>query len=165
MSAAVVVRLCRHCGRRAGETPEAEPICNRGGLVGPHSYVDVRLGPCACPDCGWHDGGELHVEDWWAEAYPPGPRPRGLATFHVIGDPEHGARLFCPRCDCELEPDTVAARTDPVRVIDLGGVGARYWRVVSDHGADHPDARAAAVHARATGSVGCTYNGAKVERA
>jgi hypothetical protein len=51
------------------------------------------------------------------------------------------------------------------RVIDLGGPdGGRYWRVVSDHGVDDPDAQNAAIHARATGSVGCTYNDAKVER-
>jgi hypothetical protein len=55
--------------------------------------------------------------------------------------------------------------TLPTRVIDLGGPeGGRYWMVVSDHAADDPDARSAAVHARLTGSVGCTYNDAKVER-
>lgn len=50
------------------------------------------------------------------------------------------------------------------QIIDLGGPdGGRYWLVTSDHDADHPDALNAAVHARATGSVGCAYNGATVE--
>lgn len=50
-------------------------------------------------------------------------------------------------------------------IIDLGGPeGGRYWRVVSGHPVDHPDAQSAAVHARATGSVGATYNDVKVER-
>lgn len=52
------------------------------------------------------------------------------------------------------------------RIIDLGGPeGGRYWRVLTDHAVDHPDAQAAAVHAAMTGSVGCTYNDAQVERA
>lgn len=52
------------------------------------------------------------------------------------------------------------------KIVDLEGPEAsRYWRVVSDHAADHPDARAAAIHARATGSVGCTHNGVEVKRA
>ena len=50
-------------------------------------------------------------------------------------------------------------------ILDLGGPdGGRYWRVVSDHAVDDPDVRAAAVHARVTGSVGCTYNDARVVR-
>ena len=51
-------------------------------------------------------------------------------------------------------------------LIDLGGPeGGRYWRVTTGQSADHPDAHAAAVHARATGSVGATYNDVTVERA
>lgn len=50
-------------------------------------------------------------------------------------------------------------------IIDLGGPdGGRFWLVTSDHEAEHPDAQSAAVHARATGSVGCIYNGAHVTR-
>lgn len=51
-------------------------------------------------------------------------------------------------------------------IVDLGGPdGGRYWQVVTEGvRADHEDAQAAAVHARATGSVGATYNGVKVER-
>lgn len=49
-------------------------------------------------------------------------------------------------------------------VIDLGGPeGGRYWVVVSGHSVNHEDARAAAVHARMTGSVGATYNEARVQ--
>lgn len=55
--------------------------------------------------------------------------------------------------------------SDNDRIIDLGGPDrSRYWRVISDHSIDDEDARSAAIHARVTGSVGCTYNGAKVER-
>lgn len=50
-------------------------------------------------------------------------------------------------------------------LIDLGGpTGGRWWRVTSDHTADHPDAQSAAVHARVTGSVGATYNDVTVAR-
>ena len=50
-------------------------------------------------------------------------------------------------------------------VIDIGGPKpSRYWRVTSDHPPAHPDAHAAAVHARLTGSVGCTYNDVTVKR-
>lgn len=35
-----VSRRCRFCGQAAPDAA-AEPICNRDGLVGPHSYVDV----------------------------------------------------------------------------------------------------------------------------
>jgi len=35
------VRRCRHCGVTADTS--AEPICNRDGLVGSHSYADVAL--------------------------------------------------------------------------------------------------------------------------
>jgi hypothetical protein len=51
-------------------------------------------------------------------------------------------------------------------IVDLGGPdGGRFWRVTTGEPADHPDAQAAAVHARVTGSVGCTYNGVTVESA
>lgn len=50
------------------------------------------------------------------------------------------------------------------KILDLGGPDrGRYWRVVSDHAVDDPDVRSAAIYARVTGSVGCTYNGAEVE--
>lgn len=56
--------------------------------------------------------------------------------------------------------------TNEDRIIDLGGPdGGRFWRVTSDHPVDHPDAHAAAVMARVTGSVGSTYNDVTVERA
>lgn len=50
-------------------------------------------------------------------------------------------------------------------VVDLGGPdGGRYWRIVSALALDHEDVRSAAVNGRLTGSVGCTYNEAEVER-
>lgn len=43
-------------------------------------------------------------------------------------------------------------------VVDLGEPeGGRYWVVTSGHAPDHPNAIAAAVNARATGSVGATF--------
>jgi len=37
-------RVCRHCGTPAAIAAEqAEPICNQGGLVGGHSYVEVPI--------------------------------------------------------------------------------------------------------------------------
>lgn len=58
-----------------------------------------------------------------------------------------------------------AVKADAARIIDAGGPeGGRYWRIITDHAADDSDIRAAVTHARVTGSVGCTYNGAKVER-
>lgn len=67
-------------------------------------------------------------------------------------------------------PSPIAAGQEALeleeKIVDLGAPeGGRYWRVVSDHPIDHPDVQSAAVHARVTGSVGCTYNEAKVERA
>lgn len=48
-------------------------------------------------------------------------------------------------------------------IIDLDGPeGGRYWLVTTEHEPEHPDAHAAAVQARATGSVGATYNDATV---
>lgn len=61
--------------------------------------------------------------------------------------------------------DTNADELSTRPMIDLGGPdGGRFWWVVSDHTADDPDARSAAVYARCTGSVGGTYNEARVER-
>ncbi len=39
-----IVRVCRHCGTLASEAAlQGEPICNRGGMVGAHSYVDFDV--------------------------------------------------------------------------------------------------------------------------
>lgn len=47
----------------------------------------------------------------------------------------------------------------PLEIIDLGlPAGGRYWRVLEASGHTGVDAaRSAAIHARATGSVGATY--------
>lgn len=64
------------------------------------------------------------------------------------------------------ELDEIDAAEDAAAVVDLGGPGGgRYWRVTTGEPADHPDAHYAAVMARVTGSVGCTYNDVTVERA
>lgn len=91
----------------------------------------------------WHGAGE-----WTCEAGGPD---------HPDGD--------CPCSTFESQPDHGPGEPSEDRIIDLGGPdGGRYWRVVSDHTVDHPDARRAAVMARATGSLGCTYNDAGVQR-
>ena len=70
------------------------------------------LGPVACPGCGWDDGGDLRIVDWYDECYPPIPPPRD--TLAIWGDdPErdrvHGL-LSCPLCDEPFEPEAMARR-------------------------------------------------------
>jgi len=37
-------RVCRHCGTPAAVAmAQNEPICNQGGLVGGHSYLDLPV--------------------------------------------------------------------------------------------------------------------------
>lgn len=82
------------------------------------TLASSMAGPVSCP-CGWDDRGELEVRDWWADAYPPGPRPKGGAAFAVVGDAEHGYRLSCPECGDDLAPESMVPRE---------GVGSLYPR-------------------------------------
>ncbi len=71
------------------------------------------IGPVKCPSCGWDDGGELRVVDWYDEMYPPIPPPR--YTLAVWGDdPERdgcAGLSACPVCDEDFsDPSTMARR-------------------------------------------------------
>lgn len=89
-----------------------------------------------------------------------------MALLFGFTGPSDRERLLALGDVDQREREAVAAAKARRQVIDLGGPdGGRFWRVVSEHSPQHPDAVSAAIYARATGSVGCTYNDAKVERA
>jgi hypothetical protein len=81
-------------------------------------YVEgPSLGPCACPRCGWDDGGDLRVRDWYADEYPPIPRPAGSTVVvqgSAVADGEASVTSSldeCGECGYELNPLNVAPRT------------------------------------------------------
>lgn len=75
--------------------------------------IATYTGPCACPECGFDDRGDLHVVDWYDELHPPIP-PLRHPTLTIWGDdPEmHGSTgmTYCPVCETEWDAATMTPR-------------------------------------------------------